>query len=62
MDLTKEEEMRATVAATAILVIDLQPVFLEVVEEGEARGEDDRVRIDGFAISWSGLGCVLLAY
>ena len=36
VDLTKEEEMRATVAATAILVIDLQPVFLEVVEEGEA--------------------------
>ena len=36
VDSTKEDEMRATVAVTAILMIDLQPVFLEVVDEGEA--------------------------
>ncbi len=51
VDSTKETEMRATVAATAVLVIDLQPVFLEVVEAGKKLRQRNSLLLETAALT-----------
>ncbi len=51
VDSTKETEMRATVAATAVLVIDLQPVFLEVVEAGDKLRQRNSLLLETAALT-----------
>ena len=51
VDSTKETEMRATVAATAILVIDLQPVFLEVVEAADKLRQRNSLLLETAALT-----------
>ena len=51
VDSTKENEMRATVAATAVLVIDLQPVFLEVVDAGDKLRQRNSLLLETAALT-----------
>ncbi len=51
VDSTKETEMRATVAATAVLVIDLQPVFLEVVEAADKLRQRNSLLLETAALT-----------